>query len=167
MSIAEIIDAAQKDGVFLTLSSSGGIAAKGRQNDVDRWLATFRKNKAELQQWLKPLKVGLSLNEWHEYFNERFTVAKFNGNLNHEKADSVALAWCVERWLRLHPVNSQVGQCLHCGESDRLQLPYLASHSSQFSNFAWLHSDCAEAWRDQRKADALLGLKALGLPPNR
>jgi len=167
MSITAIIDAAKKDGVVLCFTSSGEIAAKGRKIDIDRWLITFRQNKAELQQLLEPTKVGLSIEDWHEYFNERSKVAQFNGNLSPEETDSVALEWCVEHWLRLHPVNSQSGQCLHCGQSDRLQLPYLASHANQFSNFAWLHNNCAEAWRDQRKSDALSGLKALGLPPNR
>jgi hypothetical protein len=87
--------------------------------------------------------------DWLAFFDERASIAEFDGGLPRSSAEARAFECCVVEWLNRNPARSLPGQCAACGgpnhEHDVL-LPY----GVEPAGLTWLHSRCWSAWyRDQ------------------
>ncbi len=112
---------------------------------------------------LRPAPDGWSGKDWQEYFDERAGVGEFDGGLPRDEAEAQAFSCCVGEWLHRNPVRSASGRCDYCGLSKGMLLPYLTGYSVRDPGHTWLHQECSRAWHQQRRANAVAALVALGI----
>jgi hypothetical protein len=105
---------------------------------------------------------GWSGEDWRALFDERGSIAEFDGGLPRASAEARAFACCVAEWLNRNPVRSPSGLCLGCGAGDHAHDKLLPFGTEQ-TGHAWLHSRCWEAWRASRKSEAVAALSAFGI----
>jgi hypothetical protein len=161
MTPAEIVARAAEDGVLLSLSSSGSIAAKGEASAIDRWLPTFRQSKTAIVRLLRSGGGRWSADDWLAYFEERAGIAEFVGALSRTEAEARAFDCCLGDWLTRNPMYSVPSCCFRCGAGGRLHdslLPVGIGGTGR----VWLHSRCRPAWYAGRKAEAIVALAAMG-----
>src|SRR6266516_6672666 len=81
-------------------------------------LDALSQHKAEIVALLRPGRDGWSAEDWQVFFDERASIAEFDGGLSRPQADAQAFACCVAEWLNQHPVSSSPGHCITCGGRD-------------------------------------------------
>ena len=118
--------------------------------------------KTDVIALLRPAQDGWSIKDWQAFFDERAGIAEFDGSLPRAQAEVQALAHCVAEWLNRNPVRSSPGLCLACGDGGTGHNPLLP-FGTEPTGHAWLHRGCWPAWHDERKAEAIAALKAMGI----
>ncbi len=135
-------------------------AAVGVMSGAD--IAALRVHKKTILALLRPANDGWSVDDWLAFYDKRAGIAEFDGGLSRLEAEARAFACCVVEWMNRNPVRSEPDQCLACGGSDQVGgrlLPF----GTRISGHAWLHSACWEAWFQERKAEAVATLAAMGI----
>jgi hypothetical protein len=94
--------------------------------------------------------------------SERAGIAEFDGGLSRSQAEQRAFACCVVEWLNRNTVSSMPGRCLGCGGSDHSHDPLLP-YGIEPTGHAWLHARCWPTWHQDRKAEAVAVLAAMGI----
>ncbi len=119
-------------------------------------------HKSGVVALLRPGRDGWSVEDWRVFFDERAAIAEFDGELPRPEAEARAFDCCLTEWMNRNPVRSEPDQCLACGGSDQVGgrlLPF----GTRISGHAWLHSACWEAWFQERKAETVTTLAAMGI----
>jgi hypothetical protein len=119
-------------------------------------------NKKGILAILRPGRDGWSAEDWHVFFDERASIAEFDGRVPRSDAEARAFACCIVEWLNRNPVRSPPGRCLGCGDHEHGHDPLLP-YGVEPTGYAWLHSRCWEAWYAARKREAVAALKAMGI----
>jgi hypothetical protein len=96
------------------------------------------------------------------FFDERASIAEFDGGVPRSDAEARAFACCIVEWLNRNPARSPPGRCLACGGRQHGHDPLLP-YGVEPTGHAWLHSRCWEAWYAARKREAIAALKAMGV----
>jgi hypothetical protein len=159
MTPTAIIADARGDGLILSLGSSGGLRFEGPRKAADKWVPLLRGAKPGIIAHLRRAqRASWDAEDWRSFFEERAAILEYDGGLPCQEAEVRALQCCVAEWLRQHPVRSEPGRCLACGESGKREplIPYGTTEH------AWLHGRCWPAWYRTRKDDAALALTYLG-----
>jgi hypothetical protein len=167
MNPAEIIERAAEDGVLLALSPSRNIFAKGERSVIDRWLPIILQSKAGIVLLLRPgANNGWSAGDWRAFYDERASIAEFDGGLPRSEAEARAFTSCVAAWLNRNPDHSPPERCLGCGGGERTG-DTLLPFGVESTGHAWLHSRCWPEWRARREAKAVAAFAAMGIasPP--
>jgi hypothetical protein len=99
--------------------------------------------------------------DWRAFFDERAGIAEFDAELPRPQAEAQAFECCVVEWLNRNAERSPPGRCLGCGgvEDCHPLLPIGVDSAGH----AWIHSECWEAWRTARRAEAVVALSILGI----
>ena len=103
-----------------------------------------------------------SVRDWLAYFEERAGIARFDGGLARFDAECAAYVQCVQRFLVRHPPGYRPDlKCLNFGDMviRAESTPIVCPDNLQ----RWVHKACAETYRLQRVADAILCLERLGI----
>jgi len=119
-------------------------------------------NKKGILAILRPGRDGWSSEDWHVFFDERASIAEFDGGCPRSDAEARAFACCIVEWLNRNPARSPPGRCLGCGDHEHGHDPLLP-YGVEPTGYAWLHSRCWEAWHAARKREAVAALKAIGV----
>jgi hypothetical protein len=129
-------------------------------------LAALSQHKAEIVALLRPGRDGWSAEDWQVFFDERASIAEFDGGLPRPQAEAHAFGCCIAEWLNQNPVSSSPGRCLGCGGGDRDHDPLLP-YGVESTGHVWLHSRCWPTWYESRKVQAVAALANLGIakPP--
>ena len=96
-------------------------------------------------------------SEWRQFFGERAGIAQFDGRQSHEDAEALAFESCVAEWVNQHPSPTDFGYCAACGkprQEERTVAPF---------DHTWLHPSCRRHWYEDRRADAVAELEAIGI----
>ena len=105
-------------------------------------------------------QLSWTMQDWHEFFEERAGIIEFDGGKPREQAEVMAFECCVAEWMHRHPVPSTPGQCLECGQpaqtDDQLEL-----FETEGTDQVWLHKRCWSVWYAGRKASAAAALRSL------
>jgi hypothetical protein len=125
-------------------------------------LDLLSRHKADIVRMLLPTEVGWSAEDWQVFFEERASIAEFDGGLPRAKAEAQASACCLIEWLNRHPEHSPPGRCLACGGRDHAHDPVLP-YGIESVGHAWLHSHCWPTWYESRKAKAMAALAKMGI----
>ena len=121
-------------------------------------------HKTGILRMLRPDVDGWSAEDWQIFFQERASIAEFDGALPRPQAEERAFACCIAEWLNRNPVCSMPGRCLGCGGGNRQGDPLLP-FGTETSGHAWLHGACWPAWHRARRNQAETALGALGVRP--
>ena len=70
-------------------------------------LDLLSRHKADIVRMLRPTEVGWSAADWQVFFDERASIAEFDGGLSRADAEAQAFGCCVIEWLDRHPEHSQ------------------------------------------------------------
>jgi hypothetical protein len=124
-------------------------------------LDLLSRHKADVVQMLRPAEDGWSAQDWQVFFDERASIAEFDGGLSRADAEAQAFACCVIEWLNRHPERSPPGRCLGCGGWDHAHDPLLPYGIE--SGHVWLHSHCWSTWYGSRKVKAAAALANMGI----
>ena len=100
--------------------------------------------------------------DWQVYFDERASIAEFDGGLRRAAAEARAFNCCIAEWLYRNAVISPPVPCPICGDADRPNDPLLAIGLAGAGR-VWLHVACSTAWCTARKAEAVAALAAMGI----
>lgn len=118
-------------------------------------------HKADLILLLRPGDDGWSAEDWHASYDERASIAEFDGGLPSSDAETVAFESCVIEWLNRNFERSPPGRCLACADGDTHDA--LLPHRVESTGHVCLHSRCWPAWHAGRRADAVTALNAMGI----
>jgi hypothetical protein len=125
-------------------------------------LDALARNKAAILQLMRPGQDGWTVQDWKTFFDERASIAEFDGALLRPEAEAQAFACCVAEWMNRKFTRSAPGCCIGCGDCEHvhdLLLPYGAEPIGH----VWLHSRCWPSWYAGRKAEAVAALNAMGI----
>lgn len=125
-------------------------------------LNLLSRHKVEVVRLLRRSGAIWLAEDWRAFFDERASLAEFDGGLSRAQAEERAFTCCVSEWLTRNPVHSSPQRCLGCGGRQWSADPLLPFGAESFGQ-AWLHSRCWSDWHDARKAEAAEALRALGL----
>jgi hypothetical protein len=128
-------------------------------------LSLLTSHKAAIMTLLRPGPDGWSGKDWHEFFDERASIAEFDGGLPRDQAVARAFSCCVGEWLHRNPVSSEPGRCDYCQLSNGVLWPYRTAYSISYPGHTWLHHECSWVWHSARRAKAVEELAFL-LPPD-
>ncbi len=120
----------------------------------------LRRMKGELLALLRPIAKRAA--DWRAFYDERATIAEYDGRLTRAEAEARAFTCCVSEWLNRHPIRSSPDRCCWCGgmeRKDNVLLPF----GIEPTGHAWLHNSCWRPWRDSREREAVAALGALGV----
>jgi hypothetical protein len=131
-------------------------------------ISRIRLAKAELLETLaaRPANHEWAAEEWQAFFDERASVAEFDGGLSRTSAEAHAFEACIMEWLNLNPAPSLPGRCARCGEVETrhaVVLPYGAEPGMH----TWLHAECWGAWQEARRTQAVKALTPMITRPFR
>lgn len=129
-------------------------------------LDLLSRHKTDILRLLRPANDGWSPEDWQFFFDERASIAEFDGGMPRAEAETRAFACCVTEWLNRNPTPSASGRCLACGVGERAIDPLLP-FGSETRGHAWLHRACWPAWCRAREADAIAALAGMGIAPGR
>ncbi len=166
MKAVDALESARAAGITLAVDGDD-LVLEAASTPPAAALDGLSQHKAEIVALLRPGRDGWSAKDWQVFFDERASIAEFDGGLPRSQADAQAFACCVAKWLNQHPVSSPPGHCIVCGVRDHAHdalLPFGIEDTGQ----AWLHSRCWPGWYESRKAQAVVALASLGIaePPD-
>jgi hypothetical protein len=161
MSASEALKAARAAGIELGIDGDD-LVLEASAPPPDAVLNLLSLHKAGIMTLLRPGDDGWSAEDWQVFFDERASIAEFDGCLPRVQAEGRAFACCVEEWLNRNPVHSPPGRCLACGGGHHGHDPLLP-FGIESTLHAWLHSRCWPAWYAARKVEAVAALKAMGI----
>jgi hypothetical protein len=88
-------------------------------------LDLLSQHKAEILRMLRRANDGWSADDWQVFFDERASIAEYDGGLPRAEAEARAFACCVTEWINRYPTPSAPGRCLACGGGERSCDPLL------------------------------------------
>jgi hypothetical protein len=162
VSPAEDSKQATRDGALLALSRSDNISAKDAQSAIDHRLPAICQSKAAIGSMLQPCADSWLAENWKAYFDERASIAEFDGGLSRSQAEIRAFACCVVEWLNRNPTSSPAGRCFACNGREYSHDPLLP-FGIGMAGCVWLHSHCQPSWYAGRKVEAVAALAAMGI----
>jgi hypothetical protein len=161
MSAAEALKAARAAGVELRLDGDD-LALEAPAPPPAAILDLLSRYKPSIMVLLRPGRDGWSAENWQVFFDERASIAEFDGGLPRVQAEARAFACCVGEWLNRNPVHSPPGRCLACGGGHHGHDPLLP-FGIESTGHAWLHSRCWPGWHSGRRAAAVAALATTGI----
>jgi hypothetical protein len=162
MSAAEALSAAHSAGIRITIDG-GDLVLDAPAPPPPAVIDLLARHKTAIVKLLHPGSDVWSTPNWQEFFEERASIAEFEGGLPRDEAQGYALSRCVAEWLRRNPARSASGRCALCGESSGMLLPYLTGYSVSEPGHTWLHHGCSPTWHQQRRAKAVAALRVMGI----
>jgi hypothetical protein len=109
-------------------------------------------------------RQGCDPADWRAYFDRRASHYEHGANIRRVEAEQLALNDAIQQWVSGNPAPASHPRsgCVHCGlgdnPSDRL-LPALT-----LDGHTWVHDQCWEDWRAERRRAAEVSLRDLGVP---
>ena len=161
VSAAQAREAARAAGVRLEAHGEDLILEADVAPTTDVADAQTRK-KSCVPYLLRAGRDSWSGDDWRAFFDERATLAEFDGGLPREQAEASAFACCVTEWLNRNRKRSPPDRCLRCGGAEHAHAPLLP-FGTESTGHAWLHSHCWSAWSAARHAEAVAALEAMGI----
>ena len=159
MTVDELVDYVQRDGVVMSVSTDGRIILKGNKVKIEHWTETIRQNKPAVITLLKPGSDGWSRRDWREFFNVKTGIAQCSHGLLRQQAEKIAFSICIEQWHTLNLVSTKKSDCARCEKKTGLILPYLTGQSTH----TWLHQDCSHEWHQSQRKKAIEALNQMGI----
>ena len=114
----------------------------------------------------KPPPEAFNAEDWRTYFDERAAIAEHDGGLDRTTAERQAFMCAVAQWMNTHPEpEGDLNVCHHCRH--RLADTDMLAVLNGPDGHVWLHPRCHQPFIEQRRAKAIVELKAMGLraPP--
>ena len=161
MSAIAALKAARAAGLQLRVEGSD-LVLEASAPPPSTVLSLLSLNKAAIVAMLQRGGDGWSAEDWQTFFDERAGIAEFDGGLSRSQAEQGAFACCVVEWLNRNTVSSMPGRCLGCGGSNHSHDPLLP-YGIEPTGHAWLHARCWPSWHQDRKAEAVAVLAAMGI----
>jgi hypothetical protein len=162
MNAAEALRMANETGVQLSVEGNS-LVLDAKKRPPDEILNALRRHKAEILALLAASDDAWSTEDWKAIFDERASIAEFDGRLPRAQAEAQAFECCVLEWLKRHPAGpSSPGRCVCCGQgrqSEKSVVPFEINTRER----TWLYSLCCEVWHRDRRMKAEEALSALGL----
>jgi hypothetical protein len=118
VSAGEALKAARAVGIRLGIDG-GDLLLEAAAPPPAPVLDLLSRHKADVVQMLCPAEDGWSAEDWQVFFDERASIAEFDGGLSGADAEAQAFECCVIEWLNRHPERSPPGHCLACGGRDQ------------------------------------------------
>ena len=165
MSVAETIRAAEASGIRLRAEGTDLVLDADLEPPVDV-VNAIRRHKGEIIELLAPPGDGWTTEDWRAFFDERAGIAEFDGGQLQADSEALAFECCLVEWLNRHPKLSDPGRCAWCGKPDRDGHAIVPFGTESFGH-TWLHPECWDDWRQDRRKWAQQALAAVGLeaPP--
>ena len=161
MSAAEALQAARAAGIRVGIDGND-LVLEASAPPPPAVLDLLSHHKAGIVMLLRLADDGWSAEDWQVFFDERASIAEFDGGLPRPQAEARAFACCAVEWLNRTPVRSPPERCLGCGGGDHGHDPLLP-YGVECTGHTWLHSRCSPAWYAGRKAEAVAALAAMGI----
>jgi hypothetical protein len=139
VSAPEALKAAKAAGIKLRVEGCD-LALEANAPPPADLLERLARLKPEIVALLRPGRDGWLAEDWQAYFDERASIAEFDGGLPRPEAEARAFECCVVEWLNRNFEHSPPG------------------HIS-------LRSSSWPAWYAGRNAKAVAALKAMGIVP--
>jgi hypothetical protein len=114
-------------------------------------------HKADILKLLRSADDVWSPEDWQVFFDERASIAEFDGGLPRAEAEGRASVDCITEWLNRNPAPSVPGRCVTCGGGERSSDPLLP-FGTETRGHTWLHGACWPAWCQAREAEATAAL---------
>jgi hypothetical protein len=161
MSAVEVLRLAHENGVRLGVAGSDLILDAVREPEPNV-LEAIRRNKSEIVALLGAHHDERTAEDWKAFYDERAGIGEFDGGQSREQAEAMAFEHCVVEWLNRHPWRTDPGRCAACGEPDH-EGHAVVPFGTESHGHAWLHPGCWEGWYEDRKAEAITALAAMGI----
>jgi hypothetical protein len=124
MSAAEALKAARAAGIRLGIDGDA-LTLEASEAPSPGVLDLLLRHKAGIVVLLRPANDGWSTEDWLAFYDERASIAEFDGRPSRDQAEARAVACCVAEWLNCNPVRSPPGRCLGCGAGEHAHDPLL------------------------------------------
>lgn len=165
MSVAETIRVAEASGIRLRAEGTDLVLDADLEPPVDV-VNAIRRHKAEIIELLAPPGDRWTAEDWRAFYDERAGIAEYDSGQPQADAEAFAFESCIVEWLDRHPERSDSGRCAWCERPDRdghAVVPF----GTQSHSHTWLHPECWNDWRQNRRERAQQALAAMGLdaPP--
>jgi hypothetical protein len=161
MTAAIAIRQARAAGVLLRVEGDDLLLEAAAQ-PAPAVLEMLSRGKPAIVLWLRPGADGWSAEDWHSYFDERATIANFDGGPQGPGTEVSAFSCCVSEWLNRNPVRSPPDLCLGCSAVGRPHDPLLP-FGVESQGLAWLHHQCWRVWQENRRGQAVVALAKMGI----
>ena len=165
MSAIEVLRLARGSGIHIGLKGSDLILDADRKPAL-RVLEAIRRHKAGIVALLTAPEGDWTVEDWRVFYDERAGIAEFDGARTRADAEAVAFECCIVEWLDRHPEHSDPGRCAWCEKPDRDGHAVVLFGTESHAH-TWLHPECWNDWRQDRRERAQRALVAIGLdtPP--
>ena len=130
-------------------------------------LDLLSRHKTDILRLLRPANDGWSPEDWQFFFDERASIAEFDGGMPRAEAERRAFASPRDRMAQPQPhavCIRTVPRLRRWGA--KLSSPLLP-FGSETRGHAWLHRACWPAWCRAREADAIAALAGMDIAPGR
>jgi hypothetical protein len=165
MSAVEALQAAQKEGVRLTIEGSDLVLDADTEPPATV-LDALSRHKAGIVALLRPANDGWSAEDGRLFFDERAAIAEFDGGLSPPEAETQAFECCVAEWMNRNPQPSEPGRCAWCCEREYAEGSVVVPFGTDSRGHTWLHHRCWSQWDQHRRKRAAEALVAMGIKPN-
>jgi hypothetical protein len=106
MKAIDALEAARAAGITLAVDGDD-LVLEAASTPPAAALDALSQHKAEIVALLRPGRDGWSAEDWQVFFDERASIAEFDGGLSRADAEAQAFGCCVIEWLDRHPEHSQ------------------------------------------------------------
>ncbi len=166
MSAFEALRLARENGVRLSIEGTDLILDADRE-PASRVLETLRRHKAGIVALLTTAEDDWTAEDWQVFYGKRAGIAEFDGRRTRAEAEALAFECCIVKWLNRYPRHFDPGRCAWCEKPDQdghAVVPF----GTESHGYTWLHPECWDDWRQNRRERAQQALAATGLdaPPN-
>ena len=161
MSAVEALRLARENGVRLGVAGTDLILDADRE-PASRVLETLRRHKAGIVALLSAAGGDWTSEDWRVFYDERPGIAEFDGGQTRAEAEVLAFECCIVEWLNRHPRHSHSGRCAWCEKPNRdghAVVPF----GTEIHGHTWLHPECWNDWRQDRRARARRALGRHGI----
>jgi hypothetical protein len=87
VSVAALIEQANRDGVTITKTTTGTVKVRGDRTKLEHWLPILREHKPDIEAEIVCREQAEDLRE---HFNERAAILEHDANLPREQAEAEA-----------------------------------------------------------------------------
>jgi hypothetical protein len=161
MSAAAALSALRQAGAVVRLVGAD-LVVRGPSGMPESIVRDLARHKVEVVELLGRRRPPSNAEDWLALFHERAAVLEFDGGLTRSEAEARALEHCLVEWLNRHPLSSQAGHCLWCGNTESAGAAVVPFGVGE--RHTWLHPGCWPEWHRRRRADAMAALNAIGIP---
>ena len=158
MSATQALRAAWAQGVVVAIEGDD-LLLEAASRPPGAVLEALARHKPAIVALLRPASGPRTPDDWRAFFEERASIAAFDGGLNRTEAEAQAFECCIREWRRLVPTAPVVvGYCALCSQPFAEDRVIVSLHPH-----AWLHPHCWKAWNLQRWNEAAAGLRKAGI----